>query len=178
MFALRKMIKQWLVLFSLLMRPIALGKDILRTGEKLFRNAVSNCSHFSFIILKYNFYKYSCKMSCWTNIWAMWWSMFQNLFWHSEWKCMQVCRLIKNLPIVEILICIYCSLSLRLNCVEGCRCPPHQVLDDANECVPRKMCECSYKGLTFKPNYKEVRPGNKFLQLWYAQLKWILSRDA
>jgi von Willebrand factor len=39
------------------------------------------------------------------------------------------------------------------------------VLDDNNECVAIGMCKCQYKGLEFKPNYKEVRPGQKHLQL-------------
>lgn len=52
------------------------------------------------------------------------------------------------------------------NCVEGCRCPEGQALNEDNECVPIKMCPCAYKGLTFRPGYKEVRPGTKFLELW------------
>lgn len=50
-------------------------------------------------------------------------------------------------------------------CVEGCRCPEGQVLEN-NECIPKAMCTCKFKGLTFQPGHKEVRPGNKFLQLW------------
>lgn len=40
-----------------------------------------------------------------------------------------------------------------------------QVLDENNECVTIEMCKCVYKGMEFKPNYKEVRPGRKFLEL-------------
>lgn len=61
------------------------------------------------------------------------------------------------------------------SCVEGCRCPPGQVLDDQNECVPIASCPCSYKGLEFKPGYKEVRPGTKFLELWSVLIHQILS---
>jgi von Willebrand factor len=61
------------------------------------------------------------------------------------------------------------SLSLfdeRLQCVEGCRCPLGQVLDEeTNECVLTSMCKCFYKGMEFKPGYKEVRPGNRYLEL-------------
>lgn len=53
----------------------------------------------------------------------------------------------------------------RLQCVEGCRCPLGQVLDDSNECVTVEMCSCVYKNMLFKPNYKEVRPGRKFQEL-------------
>lgn len=52
-----------------------------------------------------------------------------------------------------------------MQCVEGCRCPLGQVLDENNECVTPSMCKCIYKGLEFKPAYKEVRPGSKHLQL-------------
>lgn len=54
----------------------------------------------------------------------------------------------------------------KTQCVEGCRCPVGQVLDDKNECIPLNMCPCNYKGITSKPGHKEVRPGNKFLELW------------
>lgn len=40
-----------------------------------------------------------------------------------------------------------------------------QVLDENNECVTIEMCKCVYKGMEFKPNYKEVRPGRKTLEL-------------
>ncbi|KAL7040824.1 hypothetical protein ACKWTF_000531 [Chironomus riparius] len=62
----------------------------------------------------------------------------------------------------------------KLQCVEGCRCPPGQVLDENNECVVISMCKCTYKGLEFKPGYKEVRPGSKLLQLCTCTGgKWI-----
>lgn len=57
------------------------------------------------------------------------------------------------------------NLFRRLQCVEGCRCPQGQVLDENNECVTIAMCKCAYNGLDFKPGYKEVRPGPKALQL-------------
>lgn len=53
----------------------------------------------------------------------------------------------------------------RLQCVEGCRCPVGQVLDENNECVTMAMCKCAYKNMQFKPGYKEVRPGRKFQEL-------------
>lgn len=31
------------------------------------------------------------------------------------------------------------------------------------------MCKCLYKGMEFKPNYKEVRPGQKYLELCRCQ---------
>lgn len=53
----------------------------------------------------------------------------------------------------------------RLQCVEGCRCPAGQVLDENNECVTIAMCKCAYKNMQFKPGYKEVRSGRKFQEL-------------
>uniref|UniRef100_A0A1I8Q8K8 Hemocytin n=1 Tax=Stomoxys calcitrans TaxID=35570 RepID=A0A1I8Q8K8_STOCA len=50
-------------------------------------------------------------------------------------------------------------------CVEGCRCPHGEYLNEQNECVPQSKCHCSYDGMTFRPGYKEVRPGPKFLDL-------------
>uniref|UniRef100_A0A1I8MML0 Hemocytin n=2 Tax=Musca domestica TaxID=7370 RepID=A0A1I8MML0_MUSDO len=50
-------------------------------------------------------------------------------------------------------------------CVEGCRCPHGEYLNDENECVPQSKCHCAYDGMTFRPGYKEVRPGSKFLDL-------------
>ncbi|XP_059615285.1 hemocytin [Phlebotomus argentipes] len=61
----------------------------------------------------------------------------------------------------------------RKHCVEGCRCPDGQALNEDNECVPIGMCPCAYKGLTFRPGYKEVRPGSKFLELCTcSSAKW------
>lgn len=57
--------------------------------------------------------------------------------------------------------------SCKLQCVEGCRCPSGQVLDDNGECILESMCKCVYKNMEFKPGYKEVRPGKKHLELWY-----------
>lgn len=62
------------------------------------------------------------------------------------------------------------SLTCRTKCVEGCRCPEGQALDDNNECTPISMCPCIYKGLTFQAGYKEVRPGTKHLDLWLVFL--------
>ncbi|XP_037900754.1 hemocytin [Glossina fuscipes] len=50
-------------------------------------------------------------------------------------------------------------------CVEGCRCPHGEYLNENNECVPQSKCHCSFDGMTFKAGYKEVRPGRKFLDL-------------
>lgn len=60
--------------------------------------------------------------------------------------------------------------TCRTKCVEGCRCPEGQALDDNNECIPIAMCPCAYEGLTFNAGYKEVRPGTKHLQLWYESI--------
>lgn len=58
------------------------------------------------------------------------------------------------------------SLSCRTKCIEGCRCPDAEALDEHNECVPIQMCPCIYKGLQFNAGYKEARPGTKHLELW------------
>ncbi|KAH8270632.1 hypothetical protein KR018_012544 [Drosophila ironensis] len=50
-------------------------------------------------------------------------------------------------------------------CVEGCRCPHGEYINEDGECVPKGKCHCSYDGMTFRPGYKEVRPGEKFLDL-------------
>ncbi|XP_037934058.1 hemocytin isoform X2 [Teleopsis dalmanni] len=55
--------------------------------------------------------------------------------------------------------------TCKRECVEGCRCPHGEYLNDENECVPQKKCPCTYDGMVFKPGYKEVRPGEKFLDL-------------
>lgn len=39
------------------------------------------------------------------------------------------------------------------------------MLDENNECVTVAMCKCAYKNMEFKPGYKEVRPGRRFLEL-------------
>lgn len=65
--------------------------------------------------------------------------------------------------------------SCKTGCVEGCRCPPGQALDDSGECVPVAMCPCTFKGLTFKPGYKEVRPGTKHQELWYLVMLMSLK---
>lgn len=57
--------------------------------------------------------------------------------------------------------------TCRTKCVEGCRCPEGQALDENNECIPITMCPCAYKGLNFNAGYKEVRPGTKHVDLWY-----------
>lgn len=62
--------------------------------------------------------------------------------------------------------CKFFSFYERLQCVEGCRCPPGQVLDEENnECVMISMCKCSFKGMEFNPGYKEVRAGVRYLEL-------------
>ncbi|CAK1545090.1 unnamed protein product [Leptosia nina] len=50
-------------------------------------------------------------------------------------------------------------------CVEGCACPPGQVLDNNNECVPTGLCPCYHKGMEFKAGYKEVRAGRREREL-------------
>ncbi|KAL0894249.1 hypothetical protein ABMA27_014259 [Loxostege sticticalis] len=50
-------------------------------------------------------------------------------------------------------------------CVEGCACPPGQVLDDNNSCVPKGLCPCNHKGMKFDAGYKEVRPGRREREL-------------
>ncbi|XP_053978189.1 hemocytin [Hylaeus volcanicus] len=50
-------------------------------------------------------------------------------------------------------------------CVEGCNCPEGQTLDVHGECIPVGQCPCTYAGLEFKAGHREVRPGNKALEL-------------
>ncbi|XP_043601962.1 hemocytin isoform X2 [Bombus pyrosoma] len=50
-------------------------------------------------------------------------------------------------------------------CVEGCNCPEGETLDIHGECIPIGQCPCIYGGLEFSPGHKEVRPGNKALEL-------------
>ncbi|KAH8413492.1 hypothetical protein KR009_011769 [Drosophila setifemur] len=50
-------------------------------------------------------------------------------------------------------------------CVEGCRCPQGHYLNEQQECVAQKACNCYYDGLSFQPGYKEVRPGARTQQL-------------
>ncbi|XP_067647324.1 hemocytin isoform X2 [Eurosta solidaginis] len=52
--------------------------------------------------------------------------------------------------------------NCKKECVEGCRCPHGEYLNENNECVPQHKCSCTYDGISFKPGYKEVRPGEKF----------------
>lgn len=65
----------------------------------------------------------------------------------------------------------------KTGCVEGCRCPLGQALHESNECVPIASCPCVYKGLEFKPGYKEVRAGTKYLELWLVLVLQINCRD-
>jgi von Willebrand factor len=58
------------------------------------------------------------------------------------------------------------SDNCKLQCVEGCRCPSGQALDEHNKCVPMNRCGCMYKGLKSKSGYKEVRPTTTGLDLW------------
>lgn len=55
--------------------------------------------------------------------------------------------------------------TCKRECVEGCRCPHGEYLNDQNECVPQAKCHCSYDGISFNPGYKEVRPGSRGLDL-------------
>lgn len=55
--------------------------------------------------------------------------------------------------------------SCKRECVEGCRCPHGEYVNEDGECVPKKMCHCNFDGMSFRPGYKEVRPGEKFLDL-------------
>nr|XP_053625822.1 hemocytin isoform X2 [Plodia interpunctella] len=50
-------------------------------------------------------------------------------------------------------------------CVEGCACPPGQLLDDSGVCVPVGLCPCYHKGMKFDAEYKEVRPGRREREL-------------
>ncbi|XP_031619378.1 hemocytin isoform X2 [Contarinia nasturtii] len=69
-------------------------------------------------------------------------------------RCYRSCADMESLP-----------KTCRTKCVEGCRCPEGQALDENNECIPISMCPCAYKGLSFNAGYKEVRPGTKHLDL-------------
>lgn len=55
--------------------------------------------------------------------------------------------------------------NCKQECVEGCNCPEGKTLDIHGECVPIGQCPCTYGGLEFSPGHKEVRPGNKALEL-------------
>ncbi|ALC44456.1 Hml, partial [Drosophila busckii] len=55
--------------------------------------------------------------------------------------------------------------SCTRECVEGCRCPHGEYINDEGVCVPKHKCHCSFDGMTFRPGYKEVRPGEKFIDL-------------
>lgn len=46
-------------------------------------------------------------------------------------------------------------------CVEGCNCPEDQTLNVNGECIPIVQCPCIYAGREYKPNHREIRPGNK-----------------
>lgn len=70
-------------------------------------------------------------------------------------KCYRSCADIDSMP-----------STCHTKCVEGCRCPDGEALDENNECIPIGLCPCTYKGLTFNSGYKEVRPGTKHLDLW------------
>ncbi|XP_031828807.2 hemolectin [Nomia melanderi] len=65
----------------------------------------------------------------------------------------------------------------RQECVEGCNCPEGETLDVHGECIPIGQCPCIYAGLEFQSGHKEIRPGNKALELctctggvWNCQL--------
>ncbi|XP_075969965.1 hemolectin isoform X2 [Anticarsia gemmatalis] len=51
------------------------------------------------------------------------------------------------------------------SCVEGCACPNGQLLDDTGSCVDTARCPCYHKGMDFKPDYKEIRPGRRETEL-------------
>ncbi|XP_026667953.1 hemocytin isoform X2 [Ceratina calcarata] len=53
----------------------------------------------------------------------------------------------------------------RQECVEGCNCPEGQTLDVHGECIPIGQCPCTYGGMEFVAGHKEIRPGNKALEL-------------
>jgi len=55
--------------------------------------------------------------------------------------------------------------SCKRECVEGCRCPHGEYVNEEGECVPKQKCHCNFDGMSFRPGYKEVRPGQKFLDL-------------
>ncbi|KOX75564.1 Hemocytin [Melipona quadrifasciata] len=55
--------------------------------------------------------------------------------------------------------------NCKQECVEGCNCPEGETLDIHGECIPIGQCPCTYGGLEFSPGHKEVRPGNKALEL-------------
>lgn len=55
--------------------------------------------------------------------------------------------------------------SCRSACVEGCRCPRGQLLNDNGECVPTIQCACHFDGRPYSAGYKEVRAGRRHLEL-------------
>jgi len=55
----------------------------------------------------------------------------------------------------------------RKQCVEGCNCPEGQTIDPATgECIPVDRCVCQHGGVEYPAGFKEVRAGNKGLELW------------
>jgi hypothetical protein len=54
----------------------------------------------------------------------------------------------------------------RKQCVEGCNCPEGQTIDPATgECIPVDRCVCQHGGVEYPAGFKEVRAGNKGLEL-------------
>ncbi|XP_076276507.1 hemolectin isoform X2 [Lasioglossum baleicum] len=55
----------------------------------------------------------------------------------------------------------------RQQCVEGCNCPEGETLDVHGECILIGQCPCVHAGFDgeFQAGHKEVRPGNKALEL-------------
>ncbi|KDR23192.1 Hemocytin, partial [Zootermopsis nevadensis] len=54
----------------------------------------------------------------------------------------------------------------RRQCVEGCNCPEGQTIDPTiGECIPVGRCACQHEGVEYPANFKDVRAGNKGLEL-------------
>ena len=41
---------------------------------------------------------------------------------------------------------LFLNKDCKKTCVEGCNCPPGQVLNATNVCVPKSHCPCDYNG--------------------------------
>ncbi|XP_030375562.1 hemocytin [Scaptodrosophila lebanonensis] len=55
--------------------------------------------------------------------------------------------------------------TCKRECVEGCRCPHGEYINEEGFCVPKQKCHCVFDGVSFRPGYKEVRPGAKYLDI-------------
>ncbi|KAJ9596531.1 hypothetical protein L9F63_012430, partial [Diploptera punctata] len=56
--------------------------------------------------------------------------------------------------------------NCKKQCVEGCNCPTGQTIDSVSgECIPVGQCPCQLNGIEYPAGYKDIRAGNKGLEL-------------